>query len=717
MSYSGSSPGYDSAPSHPARTPGHEQIPRYCPDIIGPATQEHSHLGFKLPTPVTALERKLPTRSVSLHETDHIEMGPIPFLANRGAALLDFAPISRISEAKVSLFPHVSSQYSTSKPLQTKGCSMNFTEVDGFTFPEGTERPISDTQEITGRQYPNTLDLKLAKEHSAIKEETVSTSSPEHSTESTSRLVECTVKGMTHLDIADHEQSSQTLEPDHDVTAQAPNLSDTVHDSIKNSEMKAQSEYLVLKSEDIMTDCIEDFLQDVQSAIKSGHHKPSTRGCHKPSNSSNSDSSSLRSANPSLNPTPESTPRKRQRGAGEDPNGDENESEDDDERRSNKKGKATTDRKSPLGLRCPFYSHDPNRYARVQACSNGRGFPSMARLRYLLDRTSVQTRLIHTRTHLKRDHTQPLRCPRCWLEMKSNEDCTLHLRNAAGCEILPPPEDDRLSQEQWDKMICSRSVARSCGTAKAQWKALYRALFPNDAKVPPPCDKSVMLSQLDDILGDALEQELRKEFSYALGDILERIKPRIPLIVQNCRTQLQQSRPQTGLPTPSASSASDKAVSPEKAEDLDLAGARPPTPIHDVVSRDYFHSIPEPAIPGPSSSMHTTTSDPAHPSYPPTKPPTLHPRPASHPEPWLQLTSPLYRSFPSPPAQPDPSYPSTAPAEPSHAQSTFINDFWAAFIDFESDSIIDATAFEEGSVSVDSHGPCMSVPVAAWSQS
>jgi hypothetical protein len=56
---------------------------------------------------------------------------------------------------------------------------------------------------------------------------------------------------------------------------------------------------------------------------------------------------------------------------------------DDDEPRRNKKGKGPVGREPHLGLRCPFYLRDPERYVKVQACSNGRGFANMARLRFV----------------------------------------------------------------------------------------------------------------------------------------------------------------------------------------------------------------------------------------------------------------------------------------------------------------------------------------------
>ena len=80
----------------------------------------------------------------------------------------------------------------------------------------------------------------------------------------------------------------------------------------------------------------------------------------------------------------QSSPKKRTRDDDGDPGDDEeNDSKgDDDDRRRKKRGKGPIDREPHLGLRCPFYVRDPERYAQIQACSSGKGFANMSRLRY-----------------------------------------------------------------------------------------------------------------------------------------------------------------------------------------------------------------------------------------------------------------------------------------------------------------------------------------------
>jgi len=82
----------------------------------------------------------------------------------------------------------------------------------------------------------------------------------------------------------------------------------------------------------------------------------------------------------------QSGPKKRTRDDDRDPRDEENNSDDDDDddddRPRKKRGKGPIDREPHLGLRCPFYVRDPERYAQIGACSSGKGFANMSRLRY-----------------------------------------------------------------------------------------------------------------------------------------------------------------------------------------------------------------------------------------------------------------------------------------------------------------------------------------------
>lgn len=88
---------------------------------------------------------------------------------------------------------------------------------------------------------------------------------------------------------------------------------------------------------------------------------------------------------------------KRSRGGGRDDPGDEDDDssseDDDDDRRPQKKH--AFDRMSQRRLLCPFYQREPDKH--TKAACRGEGFTEMGKLK----------------DHLKRVHTQPLRCPRC----------------------------------------------------------------------------------------------------------------------------------------------------------------------------------------------------------------------------------------------------------------------------------------------------------------
>ena len=90
---------------------------------------------------------------------------------------------------------------------------------------------------------------------------------------------------------------------------------------------------------------------------------------------------------------------KRPRGRGRNDPGDgdgddDSSSEDDDDSRRPQK-KHVFDRMPQRRLRCPFYQREPDKH--TKAACRGEGFTEMGKLK----------------DHLKRVHTQPLRCPRC----------------------------------------------------------------------------------------------------------------------------------------------------------------------------------------------------------------------------------------------------------------------------------------------------------------
>lgn len=66
--------------------------------------------------------------------------------------------------------------------------------------------------------------------------------------------------------------------------------------------------------------------------------------------------------------------------------------------------------------------------------------------------------------------------------MKSTQECNTHIRSAKPCEILPEPEDDRISSEKW-----SLIEERRGGEIEEKWTFLFETLFPNEKIKPSPC--------------------------------------------------------------------------------------------------------------------------------------------------------------------------------------------------------------------------------------
>lgn len=164
-------------------------------------------------------------------------------------------------------------------------------------------------------------------------------------------------------------------------------------------------------------------------------------------------------------------PRKRMRGSGGDPfdhDSDEDGSSDDRPKKRNDKGSPVHPPRSRV--KCPFYQRQPEKYCKA-AC-RGEGFIDMAKLK----------------DHIKRVHTQPLRCFRCWLEMKSEESFSEHLQEEVSCKKNPKPQDDRLHRRFVDDELDFKKPPYSkAKTIEEKWRLMYKLLFPDDAEIPSPC--------------------------------------------------------------------------------------------------------------------------------------------------------------------------------------------------------------------------------------
>jgi hypothetical protein len=161
----------------------------------------------------------------------------------------------------------------------------------------------------------------------------------------------------------------------------------------------------------------------------------------------------------------------RKRQSPDDDGNDPDESSSDDEDDRDKKRKRPDNKAPRKRIRCLFYLKNPAKYGAYQACSSGMGFEDMGRLRY----------------HLKRVHTQPFRCQRCQTEMSSKAVLKEHLRSGGRCEVLPEPDDDRISPEQWETIDTARGCGSGLKSVEAKYTHLYRTIFGPAGRMPSPC--------------------------------------------------------------------------------------------------------------------------------------------------------------------------------------------------------------------------------------
>lgn len=123
---------------------------------------------------------------------------------------------------------------------------------------------------------------------------------------------------------------------------------------------------------------------------------------------------------------------------------------------------------------CPFNKHDPEKYCpntdtgtKFRSCI-GPGFPSIARLKQ----------------HLKRTHSAPIQCQRCWITLPDLQTMARHANEETRCERTDP-QPEGIDQ---DRM---RLITSSWG---ATWSKIYEILFPG-APVPSPYYETPSLPQ------------------------------------------------------------------------------------------------------------------------------------------------------------------------------------------------------------------------------
>ncbi|ORY14568.1 hypothetical protein BCR34DRAFT_228471 [Clohesyomyces aquaticus] len=287
-------------------------------------------------------------------------------------------------------------------------------------------------------------------------------------------------------------------------------------------------------------------------------------------------------------------------GAGED-------GDDGDERRKKRGGPNFA--KGPKILRrlkCPFYKRDPNKHSRA-AC-RGEGFADMAKVK----------------DHLKRVHSQPLRCPRCWEEMESEDLRVQHLQQDESCNKRPEPIDDRISLQQWRRLDFKKAPYAYARTAEEKWKILYRTLFPDDVDIPSPYEDHGISLQYERLLAVSLQEELEREFEPILEPILSRIRDKIPSIIRRCKIRLLEESDKDVIYTPSGSSNRSNSHGSNESQD---SGRQSAARLPNTTSEPSYNPLLSEAA--DASSFDLSTDIPPNASAPPW----------SSPSPWDLLYS------------------------------------------------------------------------------
>jgi hypothetical protein len=344
-----------------------------------------------------------------------------------------------------------------------------------------------------------------------------------------------------------------------DTRSNAIESNDSISGAIEEENGSASSGNSADESDETIEDCevhIDDALNSAMNVVKnllvrellqttlpdamdaSGGTNASSSGSGGSSTSQSLASSSVNSQTPPKG--------KRSRGGGRDPSdGDGDNSDNDDDRPKKKGGQDFPDCFPRRRLKCPFYQQHPEKYNKA-AC-RGLGFVEMGKLK----------------DHIKRVHTQPLRCSRCWLEMKSDEAYSEHLQQESICEKASEPLEDRIRPQLLKRLDFKKAPYSNARNVEEKWRILFKVLFPNNGTIPSPCkfDLSVRYSsvslvslttideqqgispQLERALYEALEEELTRELALVIEPIRARIKGCIPAIIDRCRAKLQSSTP------------------------------------------------------------------------------------------------------------------------------------------------------------------------------
>jgi hypothetical protein len=334
--------------------------------------------------------------------------------------------------------------------------------------------------------------------------------------------------------------SSTTGEGKDLVSMEGTNESDEASEECEVHVESALSSAMNVVKNLILRELLDNTLPDAKDAVHGS--SASTSGTTGSSASlSLASSSSVNSQAPQRSKRPRGNERSSNNGNGNDS---------DDEDRPKKKGdRGLADRLPRRRLKCPFYQREPERY--TKAACRGTGFADMAKLK----------------DHIKRVHTQKLRCPRCWLDMDSEEACDEHLRQKFICQRGLEPQEDGIRPQLLRRLDFKKAPYSNARNVEEKWKMLFSVLFPTDRTIPSPCKSNLstlvsfkiltrvdeqqgMSPRLEHALCEALEEELTRELAHVVEPIMKRIKGCIPAIIENCRQKLNNT----------ASSSEDEAV-------------------------------------------------------------------------------------------------------------------------------------------------------------
>ncbi|OCK79259.1 hypothetical protein K432DRAFT_394050 [Lepidopterella palustris CBS 459.81] len=238
--------------------------------------------------------------------------------------------------------------------------------------------------------------------------------------------------------------------------------------------------------------------------------------------------------------------RKRERSMNEEPGDEEDDSEDENDRQRKKRGKtARSNDQRPRRLKCPYYQRRPEDY--YKGSCRGAGFVDMGKLK----------------DHLKRVHTRPIKCSRCWEEMVSSEVYDEHLQRDPICQRKIEPQDDRVCARKLQDLNFNRTPFTQVNIVEEKWKILFRILFPQDEDVPSPYEQYGMSARFEKMLAQKIEDELMKELAPVIGPAISVFQGRMPAIIQQCKRQILDAPqgPQYAMYTPLESSTTDSMMS------------------------------------------------------------------------------------------------------------------------------------------------------------